>query len=131
MPISSQILPENVFPAEVMLTSEKDKESLLKCAMLVERMYTHIANAAEDFTVLSSFFVAQYVSELQRVTLQPEIKAHLTEGIYCILDHCVEQDITFLNTTLQMGVKEVFNELYNSYTHYDKSQRQGEEKYTV
>ncbi|XP_043110892.1 unhealthy ribosome biogenesis protein 2 homolog [Puntigrus tetrazona] len=111
--------------------SEKDRESLLKCAMLVERMYTHIASTAEDFTVLSSFIVAQYVSELQRVTLQPEIKAHLTEGIYCILDHCVEQDIKFLNTTLQMGVKEVFNELYNSYTLYHKSQRQGEEKYTV
>ncbi|RXN27802.1 unhealthy ribosome biogenesis 2-like protein [Labeo rohita] len=111
--------------------SEKDKESLLKCAMLVERMYTHIANAAEDFTVLSSFIVAQYVSELQKVTLQPEIKAHLTEGIYCIMDHCVEQDIKFLNTTLQMGVKEVFSDLYNSYTHYHKSQRQGEEKYTV
>ncbi|XP_073690066.1 unhealthy ribosome biogenesis protein 2 homolog [Garra rufa] len=111
--------------------SEKDKESLLKCAMLVQRMYTHIANAAEDFTVLSSFIVAQYVSELQKVTLLPEIKAHLTEGIYCILDHCVEQDIKFLNTTLQMGVKEVFSELYNSYTHYHKSQRQGEEKYTV
>lgn len=111
--------------------SEKDRESLLKCARLVERMYTHIANAAEDFTVLSSFMVAQYVSELQRVTLQPEIKAHLTEGIYCILDHCVEQDIKFLNTTLQMGVKEVFNELYNNYTQYHKSQRQGEEKYTV
>lgn len=94
-------------------------------------MYTHIANTAEDFTVLSSFIVAQYVSELQRVTLQPEVKTHLTEGIYCILDHCVERDIKFLNTTLQMGVKEVFNELYNSYTHYHKSQRQGEEKYTV
>ncbi|XP_077093218.1 unhealthy ribosome biogenesis protein 2 homolog [Siphateles boraxobius] len=111
--------------------SEKDRESLLKCARLVERMYTHIANAAENFTVLSSFMVAQYVSQLQRVTLQPEIKSHLTEGIYCILDHCVEQDIKFLNTTLQMGVKEVFNELYNSYTLYHKTQRQGEEKYTV
>lgn len=111
--------------------SEKDRESLLKCARLVERMYTHVASAAEDFTVLSSFMVVQYVSELQRVTLQPEIKAHLTEGIYCILDHCVEQDIKFLNTTLQMGVKEVFCELYSSYTHYHKSQRQGEEKYTV
>lgn len=47
--------------------SEKDRESLLKCARLVERMYTHIANAAENFTVLSSFMVAQYVSQLQRV----------------------------------------------------------------
>ncbi|GAA6111080.1 unhealthy ribosome biogenesis protein 2 homolog [Tachysurus ichikawai] len=109
----------------------KDFEKLLQCAMLVERMYTHIGNAAEGFTLLNSFIVAQYVTELQKVTLQPEIKAHLTEGIYCILDQCVEQDIKFLNRTLQMGVKEVFGELYKNYTHYHKSQRQGEEKYTV
>ncbi|XP_052007362.1 unhealthy ribosome biogenesis protein 2 homolog [Xyrauchen texanus] len=127
----SSVMHEGRQRVESDRVSEKDRESLLKCARLVERMYTHIAGAAENFTVLSSFMVAQYVSELQRVTLQPEIKAHLTEGIYCILDCCVEQDITFLNTTLQMGVKEVFNELYNSFTHYHKSQRQGEEKYTI
>ncbi|KAI5107919.1 unhealthy ribosome biogenesis protein 2-like isoform 1 [Silurus meridionalis] len=109
----------------------KDFEKLLKCAMLVERMYSHIGTTAEGFTVLNSFIVAQYVTELQKVTLRPEIKVHLTEGIYCILDQCVEQDIKFLNRTLQMGVKEVFSELYKNYTHYHKSQRQGEEKYTV
>lgn len=46
---------------------EKDRESLLKCAMLVERMYTHISSVSEDFTVTSSFMVAQYVIALQRV----------------------------------------------------------------
>ncbi|XP_066535910.1 unhealthy ribosome biogenesis protein 2 homolog [Hoplias malabaricus] len=110
---------------------DKDSATLLKCAMLVERMYSYIGSTAEGFTVLSPFIVAQYVSELQRVTLQPEIKAHLTEGIYLILDHCFEQDIKFLNMTLQMGVKEVFSELYKNYVHYHKSQRQGEEKYTA
>ncbi|KAI1894626.1 hypothetical protein AGOR_G00117700 [Albula goreensis] len=110
---------------------EAESEVSVKCAMLVERMYTHIASVAEGFTVLSSFIVAQYVSELQRVTLQPEIKSHLTEGIYKILDLCVEQDIKFLSSTLPHGVREVFNELYSSYTHYHKTQRQGEAKYTV
>ncbi|XP_053359016.1 unhealthy ribosome biogenesis protein 2 homolog [Clarias gariepinus] len=109
----------------------KDSEKLLKCAMLVERMYTHIGTTADGFTLLNAFIVAKYVTELQKVTLRPEIKTHLTEGIYCILDRCVEQDIKFLNRTLQMGVKEVFSELYKNYTHYHKSQRQGEEKYTV
>uniref|UniRef100_A0A8C2KLF7 URB2 ribosome biogenesis homolog n=1 Tax=Cyprinus carpio TaxID=7962 RepID=A0A8C2KLF7_CYPCA len=90
---------------------DSDRESLLKCATLVERMYTHIANAAEDFTVLIHRCT---------LTLQPEIKAHLTKGIYCILDRCVEQDIKFLNTTLQMGVKEVFSELYNILMSSDK-----------
>ncbi|KAJ7984901.1 hypothetical protein DPEC_G00359570 [Dallia pectoralis] len=110
---------------------ETDAQVLVKCARLVERMYSHIATTAEGFTVLSSFMVAQYVSELQKVTLQPDIKSHLTEGVYGILDLCVEQDVKFLHTTLQMGVKEVFQELYGSYTHYHKTQRQGEEKYTV
>lgn len=67
----------------------------------------------------------------RQVTLRPDVKLHLTEGIYRILDLCKEQDIKFLTAGLQMGVREVFNELYSSYTHYHKAQRQGEDKYTV
>lgn len=66
-----------------------------------------------------------------KVTLRPEIKTHLTEGIYNILDLCAERDIKFLNTTLPHGLREVLNELYGSYQHYHKAQRQGEEKYTA
>lgn len=66
-----------------------------------------------------------------QVTLQPDIRQHLTEGIYRILDLCMEHDIKFLMASLQAGVREVFNELYSSYTHYHKAQRQGEDKYTV
>lgn len=63
--------------------------------------------------------------------MRADIKLHLTEGIYQILDLCTERDIKFLMSGLHMGVREVFNELYSSYTHYHKTQRQGEEKYTV
>lgn len=103
----------------------------LQCSRLTERMYSHIAATAESFTTLSAFMVAQYVTELQKVTLRPDIKVHLTEGIYQILDLCIEQDIKFLTAGLQTGVREVFNALYASYTHYHKAQRQGEDKYTV
>lgn len=68
---------------------------------------------------------------LFQVTLRSDIKTHLTEGIYCILDLCKEQDIRFLKAGLHTGVREVFNELYSNYTHYHKTQRQGEDKYTV
>ncbi|XP_077420781.1 unhealthy ribosome biogenesis protein 2 homolog [Vanacampus margaritifer] len=108
-----------------------ESEVYLQCSRLVERMYSHIAAISENFTTLSAFMVAQYVTELQKVTLRPDVKLHLTEGIYHILDLCLEQDIKFLTTGLQTGVREVFNELYSSYTHYHKPQRQGEEKYTV
>ncbi|XP_040896586.1 unhealthy ribosome biogenesis protein 2 homolog [Toxotes jaculatrix] len=108
-----------------------DSDVYLQCSRLVERMYSHIAATAESFTTLSAFMVAQYVTELQKVTLRPDIKLHLTEGIYRILDLCMEQDIKFLMAGLQTGVREVFNDLYGSYTHYHKAQRQGEEKYTV
>uniref|UniRef100_UPI0037E9C682 unhealthy ribosome biogenesis protein 2 homolog n=1 Tax=Semicossyphus pulcher TaxID=241346 RepID=UPI0037E9C682 len=108
-----------------------DSDVYLQCSRLIERMYSHIATTAESFTTLSAFMVAQYVTELQKVTLRPDIKQHLTEGIYRILDLCMEQDIKFLTAGLQMGVREVFNELYGSYTHYHKAQRQGEDKYTV
>uniref|UniRef100_A0A1A8DH10 URB2 ribosome biogenesis 2 homolog n=1 Tax=Nothobranchius kadleci TaxID=1051664 RepID=A0A1A8DH10_NOTKA len=108
-----------------------DSDVYLQCSRLVERMYSHIAAAAESFTALPAFMVAQYVTELQKVTLRPDIKLHLTEGIYCILDLCMEQDIKFLKAGLNMGVREVFNELHGSYVHYHKPQRQGEDKYTV
>ncbi|XP_061621900.1 unhealthy ribosome biogenesis protein 2 homolog [Phyllopteryx taeniolatus] len=108
-----------------------ESEVYLQCSRLVERMYSHIAAISENFTTLSAFMVAQYVTELQKVTLRPDIKLHLTEGIYQILDLCMEQDIKFLTAGLQTGVREVFNELYSNYTHYHKPQRQGEDKYTV
>ncbi|NXM50023.1 URB2 protein, partial [Gymnorhina tibicen] len=106
-------------------------EMILKCAHLVERMYTHIAAEMEDFTVFSAFIVAQYVTELQKVTLNPAVKTHLTEGIYHILDLCIERDIKFLNASLPAGVREVFKDLYNDYNHYHKAKKQGEEKYTA
>ncbi|PKU39148.1 hypothetical protein llap_10548 [Limosa lapponica baueri] len=106
-------------------------EVILKCAHLVERMYTHISAEMEDFTVFSAFIVAQYVTELQKVTLHPAVKKHLTEGIYHILDLCIERDIKFLNASLPAGVREVFKDLYNDYNHYHKSRKQGEEKYTA
>ncbi|XP_026701130.1 unhealthy ribosome biogenesis protein 2 homolog [Athene cunicularia] len=108
-----------------------DFEVILKCAHLVERMYTHIAAEMEDFTVFSAFIVAQYVTELQKVTLHPAVKRHLTEGIYHILDLCIERDIKFLNVSLPAGVREVFKDLYNDYNHYHKAKKQGEEKYTA
>ncbi|XP_037306073.2 unhealthy ribosome biogenesis protein 2 homolog [Pungitius pungitius] len=111
--------------------TDTDGDVYLQCSRLIERMYSHIAATAESFTTLSAFMVAQYVTELQKVTLRPDVKLHLTEGIYRILDMCMEQDIKFLTAGLQMGVREVFNELYGSYTHYHKAQRQGEDKYTV
>ncbi|NWV94647.1 URB2 protein, partial [Machaerirhynchus nigripectus] len=106
-------------------------EMILKCAHLVERMYTHIAAEMEDFTVFSAFIVAQYVTELQKVTLHPAVKTHLTEGIYHILDLCIERDIKFLTASLPAGVREVFKDLYNDYNHYHKAKKQGEEKYTA
>ncbi|CAB1313236.1 unnamed protein product [Coregonus sp. 'balchen'] len=72
---------------------ESDAEVLLKCATITR-----------GFTILSSFMVAQYVSKLQKVTLKPDIKSHLTEGVYRILDLLSRR---FLNTILQMGLRGV------------------------
>uniref|UniRef100_A0A096LSK5 URB2 ribosome biogenesis homolog n=1 Tax=Poecilia formosa TaxID=48698 RepID=A0A096LSK5_POEFO len=108
-----------------------DVDVYLQCSRLTERMFSHIAATPESFTALPAFMVAQYVTELQKVTLRPDVKLHLTEGVYCVLDLCLETDIKFLRAGLSAGVREVFNELYSNYTHYHKTQRQGEDKYTV
>ncbi|XP_053461754.1 unhealthy ribosome biogenesis protein 2 homolog [Nycticebus coucang] len=116
---------------------QKDKGStdglpvVLECARLVERMYSHVAARAEDFTVFSPFMVAQYVSEVQKVTLYPAVKSLLQEGIYLILDLCIELDVQFLRASLQPGARDVFKELYNDYLKYHKAKHEGERRYTV
>lgn len=40
---------------------------VLESARLVERMYSHLATRAEEFTAFSPFLVAQYVTEVQKV----------------------------------------------------------------
>uniref|UniRef100_A0A8C8Y2Z4 URB2 ribosome biosis homolog n=1 Tax=Panthera leo TaxID=9689 RepID=A0A8C8Y2Z4_PANLE len=116
---------------------QKDKGStdglsvVLECARLVARMYSHIASRAEEFTVFSPFMVAQYVMEVQKVTLYPAVKDLLQEGIYLILDLCIEPDVQFLRVSLQPGVRDIFKELYNDYAKYHKAKREGERRYAA
>lgn len=49
----------------------EDLPGVLACARLVERMYSHLAARAEDFAVFSPFMVAQYVTEVQKVSRLP------------------------------------------------------------
>uniref|UniRef100_A0A8I5MYD8 URB2 ribosome biosis homolog n=1 Tax=Papio anubis TaxID=9555 RepID=A0A8I5MYD8_PAPAN len=111
--------------------STDDLPTVLKCARLVERMYSHIAARAEDFTVFSPFMVAQYVLEVQKVTLYPAVKSLLQEGIYLILDLCIEPDVQFLRASLQPGMRDIFKELYNDYLKYHKAKHEGEKRYTA
>lgn len=116
---------------------QKDKGSMddlpvvLECARLVERMYSHIATRAEEFTAFSPFLVAQYVTEAQKVTLYPTVKNLLQEGIYLILDLCIERDIQFLRASLQPGARDVFKELHSDYLKYHKAKHEGEKRYTA
>lgn len=116
---------------------QKDKGSMddlpvvLECARLVERMYSHIATRAEDFSTFSPFLVSQYVTEAQKVTLYPVVKNLLQEGIYLILDLCMERDIQFLRASLQPGARDVFKELHSDYLKYHKAKHEGEKRYTA
>lgn len=58
------LLEANHFPS---VGSMDDLPVVLECARLVERMYSHIATRAEEFTMFSPFLVAQYVTEAQKV----------------------------------------------------------------
>lgn len=109
--------------------STDDLSVVLECARLVERMYSHIAARAEEFTVFSPFMVAQYVTEVQKVTLYPAVKGLLQEGIYLILDLCIEPDVQFLRVSLQPGVRDIFKELHNDYVKYHKAKHEGERRY--
>ena len=68
---------------------------------------------------------------LSQVTLYPAVKGLLQEGIYLILDLCIEPDVQFLRVSLQPGARDVFKELYNDYVKYHKAKHEGERRYMV
>nr|XP_045006283.1 unhealthy ribosome biogenesis protein 2 homolog isoform X1 [Jaculus jaculus]XP_045006284.1 unhealthy ribosome biogenesis protein 2 homolog isoform X1 [Jaculus jaculus]XP_045006285.1 unhealthy ribosome biogenesis protein 2 homolog isoform X1 [Jaculus jaculus] len=111
--------------------STDDLHVALECARLVERMYSHIAARAEELAVFSPFLVAQYVTEAQKLTLYPAVKDLLQEGLYLVLDLCLEPDIQFLRTSLQPGARDVFKELHSDYLKFHKAKREGEKRYTA
>lgn len=66
-----------------------------------------------------------------QVTLYPAVKSLLQEGIYLILDLCIEPDVQFLRASLQPGMRDIFKELYNDYLKYHKAKHEGEKRYTA
>lgn len=66
-----------------------------------------------------------------QVTLYPVVKNLLQEGIYLILDLCMERDIQFLRASLQPGARDVFKELHSDYLKYHKAKHEGEKRYTA
>ena len=63
--------------------------------------------------------------------MYPAVKVLLQEGIYLILDLCIESDIRFLRASLQLGVSDVFKELHSDYAKHHKAKREGEKRYAV
>lgn len=66
-----------------------------------------------------------------QVTLYPAVKGHLQEGIYLILDLCIEPDVQFLRASLPPGVRDVFKELHNDYVKYHRAKHEGERRYSA
>lgn len=66
-----------------------------------------------------------------QVTLYPPVKNLLQEGIYLILDLCMERDIQFLRASLQAGARDVFKDLHSDYLKYHKAKHEGEKRYTA
>ncbi|XP_039706330.1 unhealthy ribosome biogenesis protein 2 homolog isoform X2 [Pteropus medius] len=104
---------------------------VLECARLVQRMYSHIAARAEEFTVFVPFMVAQYVTELQKVAVCPAVKGRLQEGVYLILDLCIESDVQFLRASLPPGARDAFTELHSDYVKYHRAARGSEGRYSA
>lgn len=63
--------------------------------------------------------------------MYPAVKSLLQEGIYLIMDLCIEPDVHFLRASLPPGVRDAFKELHSDYVKYHKASREGERRYAV
>lgn len=100
---------------------DQDEErisQLVGCALLFDRLCQLISTHKRDFNKVAGYLVSDYVCEVQKVTLHPEVKKTLVPAMYKILDLCDKFSISQLHTVLQTGVKEVFKILYDDYMKY-------------
>ena len=59
------------------------------------------------------------------------MKGPLREGIYLLLDLCIEPDVQFLRASLPAGVRDVFTELHSDYVKHHKGKHEGERRYAA
>ncbi|KAK3576784.1 hypothetical protein CHS0354_014606 [Potamilus streckersoni] len=95
-------------------------EDLISCAYSIERLFTLIASHKVDFGKVSVYMIADYVTEVQQVTLLPAVKKALVPAIYQLLDICDQHAVSLLHTVLSQGVRDVFKMLYADYKKYHK-----------
>uniref|UniRef100_T1JIU3 Small ribosomal subunit protein uS2m n=1 Tax=Strigamia maritima TaxID=126957 RepID=T1JIU3_STRMM len=86
----------------------------------IERLFYQFANRKVDFLRVVHYLVADYVSELENITLSPSIKEILRNGIYAILDLCDGFSVTELQLNLSAPSRELFNQLNEDYLRFHK-----------
>ncbi|XP_032820202.2 unhealthy ribosome biogenesis protein 2 homolog isoform X1 [Petromyzon marinus] len=87
-------------------------ELAVSCAQTAERLYVQVAARVQEFPALAGFMAAQFVQELQKVSLRADVRRPLAEGAYAVLDLCREQDARVVAATLPShGLRELFRQL--------------------
>uniref|UniRef100_K1R8G8 Unhealthy ribosome biogenesis protein 2-like protein n=1 Tax=Magallana gigas TaxID=29159 RepID=K1R8G8_MAGGI len=91
-----------------------DKDSIndaKQCAHLLNKLYALMASHKPEFSKVAVYMVANYVTEIQKVTLHPVVKRALIPAVYAVLDICDTHAVSQLHVVLNQGVKEVFKML--------------------
>ncbi|CAH1797167.1 unnamed protein product [Owenia fusiformis] len=94
--------------------------AVVACGHLTERLYALMASYKVEFSKVAVYIVADYVTQVQKVTLVPIVKKSLVPAVNHILSICDEHAIAQLHTVLNPGVREVFRTLYDDYLKYFK-----------
>uniref|UniRef100_A0A8W8LUW4 Nucleolar 27S pre-rRNA processing Urb2/Npa2 C-terminal domain-containing protein n=1 Tax=Magallana gigas TaxID=29159 RepID=A0A8W8LUW4_MAGGI len=80
-----------------------DKDSIndaKQCAHLLNKLYALMASHKPEFSKVAVYMVANYVTEIQKVTLHPVVKRALLPAVYAVLDICDTHAVSQLHVVL-------------------------------
>lgn len=106
------------FGNQEMLNDKDSIDDAKQCAHLLNKLYALMATHKPEFSKVAVYIVANYVTEVQKVTLHPVVKRALLPAVYAVLDICDTHAVSQLHMVLNQGVKEVFKMLYADYMKY-------------
>ncbi|GFT62769.1 urb2 domain-containing protein, partial [Nephila pilipes] len=91
---------------------------IIQAAKNINRLMTRMAQHENKFAKLVPSLIAEYVSCVQHVTLESNVKDHLISGINRILDLCSDNSLKSLSVNINPSCRDIYANIVKNYKQF-------------
>ncbi|GLV32078.1 uncharacterized protein CBL_11966 [Carabus blaptoides fortunei] len=103
---------QNLEPTEISVIAD--------CTFRFERLVKSICSLKKDMARIAPYLIADILKQFEKITFYSEVKTHLTNGLYHLIDLCDSHAVSYLLRVLSTASTELFKNAHRHYTKYYK-----------